>query len=237
MSQIPSELLLGRRPWLAGVAGAAVSSILPRSLSAAEFPFKDDPARFAKSMDQFAAQDREQMPVRNGVLFVGSSTIRMWNVHAAFPSLPVINRGFGGSQMSDVVHFCDRVIWPYAPRTIVLYEGDNDISVGKSAERVANDYTALVKRIRDKLPTVQLVVLAIKPSPSRWKHIETQRDANHRLASLVAQDKLARFVDLGPTLLNEDGVPNEAYYIRDRLHLSFLGYHQWNAALRPVLAG
>lgn len=233
---VPSHALrIARRPVLLGLAGSFLTTLCDDSTQAAEFPFKDDPARYSKEIARFAESDRVAMPASGGVLFVGSSSIRGWNVHAAFPGLPVINRGFGGSQMSDAVYYADRLIWPYAPRTIVVYEGDNDISVGKSAERVADDYAALVKRIREKLPEARIVCLSIKPSPSRAKHLATQQDANRRLSSLVAQDKRSTFVDIGTCLLDEQGVPREGYFQRDRLHLNFLGYHQWNEVLRPIL--
>jgi lysophospholipase L1-like esterase len=228
--------LIARRPVVMGLAGSMLASLWNHPSDAAEFPFKDDPARYTKEIDKFAEHDLNAKPAAGGVLFVGSSSIRMWNVQAAFPGLPTINRGFGGSQLSDAVYYTDRVIWPYAPSTIVIYSGDNDINAGKSAERVANDYAALVKRIREKLPEARIVYLSIKPSPARWKHLETQRDANRRIESLTQQDKRSKFVDLGPSLLDEQGMPKDVYFLRDRLHLSFLGYHQWNEVLRPILS-
>ncbi len=124
--------------------------------------------RFESEIAGFEEQDRAATPAKDGVLFVGSSSIRMWKLGDSFPGESFLNRGFGGSQLADVIHFADRIIAPYQPRVIVLYAGDNDIAAGKSPEQVAADFKTLCKAIHAKSPTSRLIYIGIKPSPARW---------------------------------------------------------------------
>ena len=135
-----------------------------------------DPARWEKDISQFEAWDRQNSPARESVLFVGSSSIRMWPTRVDFPDLPVINRGFGGAHISDVNAFTERVVLPYAPRIIVFYCGDNDIKAGKSIARVVGDYRAFVDVIHRALPETRIIYLPIKPSVSRWKWWPRRRE-------------------------------------------------------------
>src|SRR3954462_5475640 len=132
-----------------------------------------DPTRFEPEIRAFEASDRASPPPRGGVVFVGSSSIKNWtSVAADFPGLSVLNRGFGGSTMADVVHYADRVVLPYRPRLIVLYAGDNDLAEGRTPDQVVRDYQAFVKRVRSALPATRIVYVSIKPSPSRRAYME-----------------------------------------------------------------
>src|SRR5687767_2366409 len=125
-------------------------------------------ARWEREITTFEARDRTNPPPKGAVLFVGSSSIRMWtNLAADFPKLQVINRGFGGSAVADTTHFADRIIFPYEPAKIVLYAGDNDIARGDSPEEVLQNFQAFVKKVHVQLPKTKIYFLAIKPSPSR----------------------------------------------------------------------
>ncbi len=148
--------------WL--VIAATVLGQAPTSTD--NTPPDPDPARFASQIDEFAKQDEAQRPAPGGVVFVGSSSIRRWDLDTSFPGMPVLNRGFGGSQYSDALHYFDRVVVPYAPKLIVLYEGDNDLAAGKSPERVADDFRSFAHRTHEALPEALLIVLSIKPSPA-----------------------------------------------------------------------
>ena len=94
-----------------------------------------DPERFSDEIAAFEAWDAKNATPDDAILFVGSSSIRLWSTAEAFPDKPVVNRGFGGSELSDVMHFFDVLVARHTPTTIVLYEGDNDIEHGKPAGR------------------------------------------------------------------------------------------------------
>lgn len=191
--------------------------------------------RWEKTIQGFEEQDRKLMPAKGGVLFVGSSSIRMWDLKACFPKLDALNRGFGGSEVSDAVHFADRIILKHEPRTVAIYAGDNDISRGKSPDQVREDFKELVAVIRAKLPKTRIVYIAIKPSIKRWKLIEQVRDANQMIVDMAKQDDRVVFVDIDKPMIGEDGLPRKELFIADGLHLSEEGYKLWSDLVRPHL--
>ncbi len=198
----------------------------------------DDDAKFAKwekEIAAFEAADLKQPPPKGGIVFVGSSSIRLWDVKKSFPSLPVINRGFGGSQIEDSMHFAERIVFPYEPTAIVFYAGDNDIASGKTAETVAADFEKFLRKVRGKLSETRVYFVAIKPSPSRAKFMETQTDANERIRNLCQRDRAAFFVDIVKPMLGPDGKPRLELFVKDQLHLNVEGYAVWNAELLPIL--
>ena len=131
-------------------------------------PVQPDPNRFAGEISAFEQWDNKNSFPADAVLFVGSSTIRMWQTRASFPDLPVINRGFGGSHISDINFYFKRVVSPYKPKVIVFYAGDNDIASGKSAQQVLDDFRRFVEMVRNQLPRTPIIFISIKPSESRW---------------------------------------------------------------------
>lgn len=198
----------------------------------------DDAARFAKwekAIAAFEDADRANPPPKNGVVFVGSSSIRLWDVKNSFPDLPVINRGFGGSQIEDSAHFAERIVVPYAPRVIVFYAGDNDIASGKTPERVEADFQQFVKNVRAKLPEATILFLAIKPSPSRWKFYETQQQANARIRKVCESGPQLKYLDVVKPMLNDDGQPRDELFLKDRLHMNADGYRLWTEIVVPEL--
>ena len=182
----------------------------------------------------YEAADRGLLPAPGGIVFVGSSSIRLWRSLAAdFPGLPVLNRGFGGSTLPEVNHYVPRVVLPYRPRTIVLYAGDNDIAVGRTPQQVAADYREFVRLVRDSLPAARIVYVGIKPSPSRWRMAEQQREANRLVRELVARDPLQTFVDVFRPMLGANGRPRPELFVADSLHMTPAGYVVWRAQLAP----
>lgn len=198
-------------------------------------PADPDPNRFAKEIDAFGEWDSKNAVPAEPVLFVGSSTTRMWRTRDCFPDLPVINRGFGGSHISDVVHFADRVVLPYKPKVIVFYAGDNDIAGGKSAQRVCEDYRRFVGIVRGKLPEARVVFLSIKPSESRWSLWPEAQKANELIRGLCQGDDHLLYADLASPLLRPDGRPDNSLFLNDKLHLSAAGYELWSRTLAPTL--
>ena len=193
------------------------------------------PSRFEADIAAFEAEDRASPPVLGAVLFVGSSSIRYWDVAGAFPGRTLVKRGYGGSHVSDTIHFADRIIAPYRPRLIVFYAGDADVAAGKTAAQIAADYQALIGGIHARLPGVRTIIIGTKPSPAHWAHIETIRAANAAAMALAAADPLVEYADVEAALLGRDGRPRPEFYAENGLNLNEQGYAAWTAALRPVL--
>jgi lysophospholipase L1-like esterase len=220
---------------LAANVAAQQSAAVKVAPSKAKTPSAAD--RWEPTIAAFEAGDKLAPPPKDSVVFIGSSSIRLWDLKQSFPDLVALNRGFGGSQMSDAVKYARRIVTPYKPRLIVLYEGDNDLNAGKLPTQVASDFDEFLKIVRAELPITPLVVIGMKPSPSRWKLIEQQREANRLLAERCSQDGRARFLDVERPMLGSDGQPKPDIFRADKLHLNDEGYKIWNELLRPLLAG
>lgn len=192
-------------------------------------------ARWEKSIAAFEKADAKSPPAKHGTLFVGSSSIRLWKVSKSFPNLKATNRGFGGSQIIDSVHFAEQLILKHEPSTVVLYAGDNDIAAGKSPETVAADFKNFVKTIHAKLPKTRILFIAIKPSLKRWKLADTMKKANALIAAQCeANDKLV-YIDVFQPMLEKDGTPRKNLFRKDGLHLNAKGYAVWASVLKPHL--
>ncbi len=196
---------------------------------------KDKENRWEPNIRKFEEQDRRQMPPAGGILFVGSSSIVGWDLDKCFPGLPVINRGFGGSQIADSVHFADRIILPYRPKVVVLYAGDNDVAHGKSPRQVLADYRQFVAKVRGALPDTRIVFIAIKPSIRRWHLVGQMREANRLIQSLTEQDERLVFVDVDGPMIGPDGKPRPELFKPDGLHLNAEGYELWSNLVLPHL--
>ena len=162
-----------------GQAAAALSASPPPAPRPPP-PVKD---RWESAIRDFEAQDRKQPPAPDGIVFVGSSSIRLWKLTESFPGLEAINRGFGGSQLADSVRYADRIVTAYRPKLVVLYAGDNDLAAGRSPEQVFADFKHFVAKVHAALPKTRILYIGIKPSLSRWKLIDKIRDANRRIKS------------------------------------------------------
>jgi len=195
----------------------------------------DAPNPWEKAIQAFEEQDLKQKPEPGSVLFLGSSSIRMWNTAQAFPETKTINRGFGGSQVADAVNFADRIAIPYKPRMVVFYAGDNDIASGKSADQVLDDFKAFVKKILMQLPETRIAFIAIKPSPARWKHFETQKKANSLVEEFAKSDERLDYIDIVKPMLGDDGQPRGELFQKDNLHLNADGYELWTQTVKPYL--
>ena len=189
-------------------------------------------ADWSKDMAAFAAQDAEQPAGTDGVLFVGSSSIRLWSTLASdFPGVAVLNRGFGGSHISDsLVHF-DRLVTPHRPRLIVFYAGTNDIAAGKTPGQVAADFEEFCRRVHASKPATRILFISLQYAPSRWAMRARMAEANESIARFCAQDARRRFVDTNPSMLDARGEPRLELYSADRLHMSPSGYVMWTNLL------
>jgi lysophospholipase L1-like esterase len=202
---------------------------------AAKKPQPTGPERFESEIAEFEKWDRQNAVPRDGILFVGSSSIRFWQTAEAFPGLPVINRGFGGSRVPDVNYFADPIVFKYKPRTVVFYAGDNDLAGGANREQVFDDIETFRKRLRERLPNTGLIILPIKPSPSRVKFWPDAQKINSRLKAIAEKVDNVTYVDTATPLLDADGQPRKELFRNDQLHLNEKGYAIWNKILGPVL--
>jgi lysophospholipase L1-like esterase len=197
-----------------------------------------DSGRFEAEIRQFEEHDRTAPPPAGAVLFVGSSTIRMWcTLDRDFPKRRVVNRGFGGSEMSDLLRYVGRIVVPYRPATVVLYEGDNDLAAGKTPEEVHALFARFAALVHERLPDARLVYVSVKPSVAREKLLPQTRALNAMLRGDARRDPHAAYVDVFTPMLGRDGRPRPELFGSDGLHMNSAGYAIWTAAVERTLAG
>lgn len=195
------------------------------------------PATWTKEIDTLTAADAAHPPAAGGVVFVGSSSIRLWKTLAEdFPGMATINRGFGGSELADSVFYADRIVLPYRPRLVVLFAGTNDLKNGKTPEAVLADFQAFRTKLHAALPESRLIFLSITLAPSRAHLHEQMRTANRLIAADIATDPRCRFVDINTPMLDPGGTaPRPDLFVKDQLHLNAAGYAIWAKVLAPHL--
>jgi lysophospholipase L1-like esterase len=203
---------------------------------AAEPAARPDPLRWKEDIERLWERDQQTPPQPGGIVFIGSSSIRMWNLAASFPRRPTVNYGFGGSHLADTVHYLDRLVLPLHPKVLVVYAGDNDIHNGLSPEQVREDFDRLVHWLETKLPQTRLLYIAIKPSRARWPEFPRMQRANGLIAARCAESDRCGFVDIVPSMLGQDGEPRAGLFLSDGLHLNEEGYRVWTELLEKRLA-
>jgi len=192
---------------------------------------------FADEIKAFKKQDSISFPPKNAILFVGSSSFRKWvNVQDYFPGYKIINRGFGGSTLPDVINYADDIIFPYEPKQIVIYCGENDLASSDTvtAEIVINRFKALFFLIRDRMPNVPVVFVSLKPSPSReklWPRMECVNDA---VKKFLKTKNNTSFADVYNKMFKR-GKLKEELFLEDNLHMNEKGYDIWQKAINPYL--
>jgi lysophospholipase L1-like esterase len=186
----------------------------------------------------FKKQDSVSLPPQNAILFVGSSSFNYWkDVDAYFPGYVIINRGFGGSSLPDVIRYADEIIFPYQPKQIVIYCGENDLAASDtaSAQLVFNRFKSLYSLVRNRLPNVNIAYVSIKPSPSRLHLIAKMREANAMIKGYLENQKNAAYINVFDRMLNEDGTPMKDLFVQDNLHMNARGYTIWSKIISPYL--
>jgi len=192
--------------------------------------------RWEKFVAAYEAADQASPPPKGEIVFVGSSTMRRWDVASYFPDLKIINRGIDGTELSDAVKYVDRLVLRHEPRLVVLYAGDNDVSVGKVSEQVSVDFERFVRAVHSRLPQTRILYIGIKPSLLRWIQIDRMRLANQVIRAICERDDRLAFVDFDGLMLGWDEKPRKELFVEDGLHLSPQGYQLWTTWLRPYLA-
>jgi len=220
-----------------GVQPTKADEVIKSLIAKGGFPKAEakKPNRWEKNIQRFEASDKIKAPPKGKVLFLGSSSIVRWNTDKLFPGHTTINRGFGGSQISDSLEFADRILIPYQPQTVVFYAGDNDIAAGRSPAQVVDDYKALVATAHAALPKTKFVFVAIKPSTRRWNLWGKMKQANEAVAAFSKSDPRLEYLDIASGMLGADGKPKKELLAKDGLHLSDEGYKLWTSLAEPLI--
>lgn len=195
-------------------------------------PFQDE-------IDVFIKKDSIAMPAANSILFVGSSSFNYWkDISNYFPSYPIINRGFGGSSLTDIIHFSQETILKYKPKQIYIYCGENDIAASDTItpaivfERFKNLYTIIRTHLGNKVP---VMYVSIKPSVARWSMEEKFVAANSLIRNFINKQKNTQFLDVHSAMLDSNGMVYKDIFIADKLHMNAKGYAIWQKIIAPTL--
>ena len=192
--------------------------------------------KWVKEMAAFEEQDRKD-PALGGVVFVGSSSIRLWDLAKSFPGVPALNRGFGGSAIPDSVSHADLLVIKHKPSIVIFYAGDNDIAGGHTPQQVFADYKAFVAKVHAALPATRIAFIGIKPSIQRWALVDKVRAANMLVREYAATDERLGFVDVDGPMLGWDEKPRKDLFIADGLHMTPKGCELWTTLVRPFVEG
>lgn len=184
---------------------------------------------------RFDMLDRKHPSPPAGVVFVGSSSIRLWDLQKSFPDLDALNRGFGGSELADSVRYIDRLVLRHEPRLVVLYAGDNDIGRGKTPDQITADFDAFVAAVQKSLPETRIIYIGIKPSILRWNMAGAMQETNAKIAARCKAHRNCEFIDVWPAMLKDDGTPNRDLFVWDGLHMNDAGYAVWAKLVGPNL--
>ncbi len=192
--------------------------------------------RFEQEIQKFEAADKAAMPPKGAVLFVGSSSIRLWStLEKDFAPMPVINRGFGGSTIPEVMYYAKRIVHKYEPGVIVFYCGENDIAENNAPPVVFQNFKKFIGETEKNLPNAKIVFISAKPSQSRWNLWREMQQFNSMVEKFAENRPSLRYVDITGSLMGSDGQPNPALFVEDKLHMNSQGYERWVKILKPVV--
>lgn len=195
-------------------------------------------APFFNDIQNFKKQDSTKPPPQHAILFIGSSSFTKWkDVQDYFPGKTIINRGFGGSSLPDVIRYANDIIFPYNPKQVVIYCGDNDFAASDTvtADIVISRVKELFQMIRKKLPDANIAYVSIKPSPSRIWFMTKEGISNKAIKDFLAKQKNTAFIDVYHLMLTETGRPIPSIFLSDSLHMNANGYAIWKKAIEPYL--
>jgi lysophospholipase L1-like esterase len=192
--------------------------------------------RFEPNVRLYEDADRQSPPPTHAILLAGDSQFFRWKtLHEDLPDFTIINRGIDSFQTSDLNHFAERLVVPYAPRLIVLHVGGNDVNTGKTPDQILTDFKTFVGIVRRTMPTVPIAWTSITPGPGRWNQAEQRKATNKALAAYIATQPNLHFIDLWDAMLTPDGQPREDLWVEDRIHPNHEGYLIRVRIMRPLL--
>ena len=228
LSRMALHRMVSSSQWiLAALALAALA------LAAPALADRPDPRRWQEEIEAMPAP---QTLAQGETVFVGSSSIRLWDIAQSFPDRVIHNRGFGGSHLADTLHYAKWLVSDLKPKTIVMYAGDNDIAHGLTPDEVKDDFIACVEKFHTSCPDARILYIAIKPSLMRWKLYPQMRTANEQIAAYCAERPWLQFVDIAAPMLDpQTQQPRGELFVEDGLHLSLEGYALWTEQVKPQL--
>ncbi|MDI1297214.1 MAG: GDSL-type esterase/lipase family protein [bacterium] len=232
-----------RRGWRAWLAAGLLALAAPVGLAHATppaGPTADPSFPFSNEIDAFAKANEAGPAIPDATLFLGSSSIRLWDIAGSFADIGTINRGFGGATTPDVLHYYPRLLPRTTPRSIIVYVGENDLAAGATPAQVSRDVLTLLRRLRTDYPRAHIACLSLKPSPIRWTLWPKLSAVNQTIAARANAIKFD-YVDVGSALLAKDGLPDASLFRADGLHMNARGYQRWTTLVdryldRAVLA-
>jgi lysophospholipase L1-like esterase len=198
---------------------------------------EDSTLPFFKEIEEFEKEDSISFPPTGAILFTGSSSIRLWDhINSYFPGFTIIQRGFGGSGLTDLNHFVEDIITPYKPKQVVIYSGENDIASGRfKPADILNKFIVDLNKIRNDLPDVNIVYVSVKPSIKLKSFRSVINESNNLIKKFLSSTNNTEYVDVYHRMLDNDGKPRRDLFREDGLHLTTKGYEVWSVAIRPVL--
>ena len=193
-----------------------------------------DPTRFKNEIEQFKLIKADQSSDR--IVFTGSSSIRLWkDLNAYYPNRQLINTGFGGSHMSDLLYYLKETVLRYSPSKVFIYEGDNDIANGISEEKIMYNTKKVIELIHSNYPECKIILIAPKPSIARWEYKEQYLSVNSKFQELADQNEKISFANVWDVMLDSNGELKENLFIEDNLHMNKNGYDLWDKLIAPYL--
>ncbi len=210
--------------------------IVSCSIHAAEYP---SPDRWKYTMGGFALEDEIIGERPGAIVATGSSSMRFWDhrIHQDLAPLTIISRGFGGSNMNDVLTFLDTLVLKHKPRAVMIYEGDNDVAQGVPVETILKTFESAVQRIHTQDDAIRIYLFSVKPSISRKEMWPTMLEVNAGLEEMAKADQRIIYVDVASPMLKPDGSMIEDLFVADQLHMNQKGYDLWRNAVAPILIG
>ena len=185
---------------------------------------------------EYKAEDERNFPKSDGILFVGSSSLRMWkNLEEVYKDYNAINRGFGGSTLGQAIYYADDIIFPYKPKQIVIYSGENDLAEGAGIDVTFDRFKTLFDIIRKKMPNVPIAFISIKPSVSRVNLMPQMAATNQLIAYFLAKQTNTKYINVFDAMLQDNKQPKTDIFLSDNLHMNEKGYQIWTKIITPHL--
>lgn len=191
---------------------------------------------FYNDIQKFKQADQEAMPPKNAILLIGSSSFTLWkDVQDYFPGYTILNRGFGGSTLPDVTRYVEDIVYPYRPKQVIIYCGENDIASSDTitAQTVAQRFVTLFEAIRKEYHKVPIAFISMKPSPSRQRFLPKLQEANQLIREYLATKDRTAYIDVYSYMMHDDGTPRKALFVKDMLHMNKSGYLIWQHVMLP----